>query len=203
MDDFFATIIDRWPARRRDYHWHVLPPPQLARQGLYEPYRDLTHREGIVPVSPEWYHLTLLHSAPVTEVADGEITEIIDRVRHRCAEIEPFQVTLDRPSVGSVAVECLARPGRRLAELRGITADETSAVLGERHTTTPPIYYPHVSLGYAVQQVDQRPLRAWLTDREPPTFTFPVTQIALVAQQHDRRVITWDPIATVPLATCS
>ncbi|MBV9025605.1 MAG: 2'-5' RNA ligase family protein [Streptomycetaceae bacterium] len=200
MESFFESVQGRWPAGRVDYHWHILPDPAITRAALVDPYRELTHRQGIAPVPPEFLHITLLHSAPVTEITDKEISDITERVRERCAAVEPFELTLDRPSVGSVAVECLGRPGRLVERLWEITAGESQAVLGDRYPAVPSVHYTHSSLGYATGYVDQRPMRAWITDNDVPPVTFPVTKIALVAQSHDGEYITWTHLADIELA---
>jgi 2'-5' RNA ligase len=163
-------------------------------------YRELTQRLGIAPVPPEFLHVTLLHSAPVNEITDKAIAEITARVRRRCAAVAPFDLTLDRPSVGSVAIECLGRPGRPVERLWEITASESAAILGDRYPTVPSIHYTHSTIGYATGHVDQRPMRAWITDNDVPPVTFPVTKIALVAQSHDSKYITWTHLADIELA---
>lgn len=79
------------------------------------PYRELTHRPGLVPVPVQWIHTTVMHGGPVDQYTDSEITTIVDRVGEACATIAPVDLIYDRPSVGTVAVECAARPVRRPA----------------------------------------------------------------------------------------
>ncbi len=71
MEDFFATIADRWPAGRDDYHWHVLPGSELLRDRISRPYSEIIRQAGLVPVRPAYLHITIQHLAPV-----GEVTEL-------------------------------------------------------------------------------------------------------------------------------
>ena len=199
MDDFFATVIDRWPAGREDLHWHLLPDPEQARAGLFEPYQELTHRDNVVPVAPPWYHVTSLHSVPAASLSAGQLDRIIEEVRRRCETIGPFELTLDRPTIGQVAVECAGRPGAATRALWRAAADSTTTVLGNDIPVIPEVYYPHMSLAYAVGHTDHRQMKAWLSDHDIPPFVMPVTAISLVAQSHDRRTITWRHLLDIPL----
>jgi 2'-5' RNA ligase len=200
MENFFDTIVHRWPAGQADYHWHVLFPPGITRERLFEPYRDLTHRGGIEPVQPDWYHLTLLHSGPTGKISDSELSDIVELVRRGCAGIDPFEVTLDRPHIGGVAVECMARQGKRLRELWKVTVEATQQVTGDRFPVIPAQYYPHMSLGYGAGRAEDRPMKMWLSDQDDiEAVTLPVGHISLVAQSHDLRAITWKHILDVPL----
>ncbi|MEY9938674.1 2'-5' RNA ligase family protein [Streptacidiphilus sp. MAP5-3] len=203
MDSFFNTVTHRWPEGREDYHWHILPPAGI-RNALFESYKNLTLRENLAPVQPEWYHVTLLHSGPVSEITDDEIAAITEQVRKQCATIAPFDLTLDRPSVGTVALECAGRPGEPARRLWEITAKATAAVTGERFPLIPPVYYPHASIAYATGPVpDRRDMKAWLSDCPTQPVTFTAENISLVAQSHDGREITWRHVASVPLGTAS
>lgn len=206
MDDFFATVEHRWPPRRPDYHWHVLFDSALTRAAWFEPYRDLTHAHAnLAPVAPEWYHLTLLHSAPVEELSDQAISDITDLVRQRCAAIRPFEITIDRPNIGTVAIECPGRQGAATHQLWETVAAATKQVTGDRFATLPEPgrYYPHTSLAYATGNLDHRPLKVWMSDSDLEPVTFPVPRIHLVAQQHDRRHITWEHVLEIPLGADS
>ncbi|MDT0347528.1 2'-5' RNA ligase family protein [Streptomyces litchfieldiae] len=153
MDDFFARVTGRawpWPAGREDYHWHILPPDSgLVRDKLMGPYREVTHHPGLEPVAPEWAHITVLHSGPVGEVTGPEITAITSRVRAACATVAPFTLTVDRPAVGTVAVELPARPGAPARRLWELTTEATREVIGGRYPVLPAVYYPHLTIAYA------------------------------------------------------
>jgi hypothetical protein len=49
MEDFLATVAERWLGGRDDYHWHVLPGTELTRERLVRPYAELTSRVGLAP----------------------------------------------------------------------------------------------------------------------------------------------------------
>lgn len=206
MEDFFAEVEQRkhaWPAYRRDLHWHGLFNVEDVRRELTDPYHDLTHRPGLEPVAPQWLHLTVLHSGPEQEATPDEVAQIVEGVRNRCAQVAPFDVTFDRPAVGRVAIECMARPGAAARELWKLTYEATTAVVGDRWPLIPDGYYPHSSLAYAGathSEADRRAMKIWLSDNGPGPVTLRLEKLSLVAQWHDHRTITWEHIADVPLA---
>jgi 2'-5' RNA ligase len=200
MDDFFADLINRWPAGRKDYHWHVLPGPAAVREGLYEEYRELTYRPGLTPVPGEWMHITVQHAMPVSQISAGEMENITGLVRERCARMAPFAVTAGRPEIWGTGVVCSVRPGAPLRELWQITTSAAGQVTAGTCQKRPFVYHPHLTLAYAHDHVDDGPMRAWLSDTTAAEVALPVTRLVLVAQQHDRRKITWRQIDEVPLA---
>jgi 2'-5' RNA ligase len=200
MEDFFTSVVGRWPAGREDYHWHVLPDTGLLGERVARPYRELTHQEGLAPVRAPWLHVTVAHFAPVTEISDGELAAITGLVRDRCAGIAPFAVTAGRAEAWGGGIVCPLRPGALLRELWQVTTDAAAAVTGNRFPVLPPVYYPHLTLAYATSHVDHGPVRAWLSDAEVAEVALPVTALVLVAQQHDGCEITWRVTDGIPLA---
>jgi 2'-5' RNA ligase len=88
---------DRRPlARGQDYHWHVVPGSELLRDRVSRPYSEITHHPGLAPVRPTYLHITIQHLAAVSQVTDGELGQIVEMVRDRCAAFAPFAVTAGR-----------------------------------------------------------------------------------------------------------
>jgi 2'-5' RNA ligase len=199
VEDFFATISDRWPAGREDYHWHVLPGSELLRDRISRSYAEITRRPGLAPVRPASMHVTVQQVAPVSEITSGEIARIVSLVRDRCTEIAPFTVTSARAQAWEHGIVCPIRPGSPLNALWQVTTSAATQITGSRFETRPPVYHPHLSLAYATGHVDQDPIRAWLSDCDAPEIPIPVTGLVLVAQQHDGREITFRVLDHVPL----
>jgi 2'-5' RNA ligase len=198
MESFFAGLAERWPAGRADYHWHILPGPPGTAALLAAQYQELTGRPGLEAVPARWLHITVHHGPPVTAITATQAAQMTARVAEACAGTAPFAVTAGRAEAWHAGIVCPIRPGQPLRRLHQLTAAATAQITG----TTPPdpaAYYPHLTIGYATARVDHRPLRAWLTDSHPAEIALPVTALALVAQHHDNRAITWQHISHVPL----
>ncbi|TQF01988.1 2'-5' RNA ligase family protein [Kitasatospora acidiphila] len=199
MESFFDRVRHRWPAGREDLHVHILPPPEISAV-LFEHYRDLTHRDPLVPVGPEWLHVTLLHSGPMAEWHPGEVEALVDQLGTRLADAEPVTLTLHRPNVGAVALECSCTPGEPTRQLWRACAEEISSVTGNRFPLIPTVHYPHASIAYSTGKLAERAeLKAWLSDHHTDPLTFIAHRVAVVAQQHDEREITWRLLAELPL----
>lgn len=164
MEDFFATIADRWPADREDYHWHVVPGSELLRDRISRPYSEITHHPGLAPVGPAYLHITIQHLAAVSQVTDVELGQIVKLVRERCAAFAPFAVTAGRAEAWEHGIVCPIRPGYLLASLWQATTSAASEVTGSRLEIRPAVFHPHMALAYATEHVDQAAVRAWLAD---------------------------------------
>lgn len=200
MEDFFATLLHRWPEGRQHYHWHVLWDTELMRERLFEPYQALTHdRDGLGPVPPQWMHMTIQHFAPVDELDNDDLKEITRLVRNGCQDIGPFEVVIDQPQTWQYGLVCPIRPGEAVRRLWRLVVQAGRQVTGERFEIRPEPFYPHLTLAYPHGHVDHRPLRVWLSDCDIEPVRLPVTALSLVAQQHNRREITWRPLDEIPL----
>jgi len=209
MDDFFSRVMNRhhaWPAGRRDLHWHFLPSPEEAA-ALTGPYREVVSTPGLNPVPAQWLHVTVLHAGPQADTSEAELDEVVARVRAAAAEVEPFELTLYPPSVGTVALECAARPGAAARRLWELTAAATSEVMGDRFALIPAAYYPHASLAYAGPEghlADRTALKVMLSDVEANPVTIQAHALSLVSQWHDgKSQIVWESLASVPLASAA
>ncbi|MFB8413617.1 2'-5' RNA ligase family protein [Streptomyces albidoflavus] len=205
MEDFFAKVEGRthaWPSGRRDLHWLIIPGEDFARRRLYEPYRPLTEQPGLHPVQPEWMHLTLLHMGPQDSASTSEVDQLVAAVAERAANTAPYDLTLSRPDIGTVAIESKGYPGAPHRALWEMTWRATRAVVGDRWPRLPTTSYPHLTQAYAGAEgrlADRGALKVVLSDLPGDPVVLPVTTLTLVAEWHDRREIRWDVLAEVPL----
>jgi 2'-5' RNA ligase len=199
MDDFFAWISGRWPGGRADYHWHVLPGTELLRERLARPYSELTEQPGLARVRPEYMHITIQHLAPVGDVTESELADIIGRIRDRCASIAPFAVTAARAEAWETSVVCPLRPGYLLSNLWHVVTTVSKTVTGSRFSTHASVFHPHLALAYGTAHLDQDQMRAWLSDCDAAEVPLPVTRLVLVAQKHNAREITFRVLDQVSL----
>lgn len=205
MEDFFARVEGRahaWPPGRKDLHWLVIPGEDFSRTRLYEPYRTLAEQPGLHPVQPQWMHVTLLHLGPQESASAEEIEQMVTAVAKAAADITPFDLTLSRPDIGTVAIETKGYPGAPFRAVCDMAWQATHTVVGDRWPRIPTISYPHLSHGYAGAEAhlaDRGALKVLLSDLPGEPVTLPVTTLTLVAEWHDRREIMWDVIAEVPL----
>src|SRR5260370_9148288 len=110
MEVFFAPIAGRWPPGREDYHWHVLPGTELARQRLARPYGDLTSQPGLAPVRPEYMHITVQHIGPVHDITPDELAEIAGRARAGSGGVASFPLTAGPAAACAQGIVCPTRP---------------------------------------------------------------------------------------------
>lgn len=205
MEDFFSRVESRehaWPPGRKDLHWLIIPDLDLAREKLYEPYRTLAEQPGLYPVQPQWMHMTVLHAGPQDSASGAEVDQLVAEVAKRAADIAPYEVTMSRPDIGTVALESKGYPGAPHRALWEMAWQAQQAVVGQRWPLIPKATYPHLSHAYAGAEghlADRTQLKVLLSDVEAGAVTMPVITLTLVAEWHDRREIRWDVLAEVPL----
>jgi hypothetical protein len=150
-------------------------------------------------------HITVLHAGPHAETGDAELAALIARVADLAKAVEPFTLTFYPASVGTVALESVARPGAAARQLWELTSCATREVMGTgTHQLFPSsAYYPHLALAYAGSEghlVDRAALKAALSDVAVDLVTVRCETLWLVSQWHDGRArISWDRVASVPL----
>lgn len=201
--DFFDQIERRahpWPAGRADLHWHLLPPVDVAEQ-LAAVYRAAVDRPGMARVDPEWMHITVQHGGPMDDYRDGEIDAVVHEVAARAADMAPVEIVLDRPALGAVALECAGRPGAVTRPVWEMVTAAHAAVTGGRFPVMPAVHYPHATIAYVAgpQVLDRAAVKAIVSDVPGEPVTVRLDRLTAVAQWHDRRHITWRPVAEVPL----
>jgi 2'-5' RNA ligase len=157
----------------------------------------------LAPVPAVWAHVTVEHFAAVDAVSGREIAKVAELVRDNCAGLAPIELTVRRAEIWRNGVVCPVAPGLPLRDLWEITTEAGRDVTGARLGIQPDVYHPHLALAYAVNDVDDAPLRAWLPDHEVPEASLSVSALSLAAQQHDGRLITWRPIQDIPLGGTS
>lgn len=128
-----------------------------------------------------------------------KIAKATGLVRDRCTVLAPIELTVRRPEIWRNGVVCPVSPGQPLRRLWEITTAAGREVTGGRFEVCPTVYHPHLALAYAFTYVNDAPLRAWLSDHEFPEVKLAVSELSLVAQQHDGREISWRHIDTVRL----
>jgi 2'-5' RNA ligase len=199
MKDFFSERLSWCPPGRENLQWQVLPGPAVTDQ-LFHAYRELTHRPGLVPVQPRWMHITIQHVGPLAGLTVSEMDAIVARVRRRCARLPAFTITVGAARVWDTGVVAPARPVASLHQVWNIALTASHEVIGDRFEIRPvPSHLPHLSLAYSTAAGDPRPLRAWLSERDPATLPIRVSQLHLVTQRHDRGQFTGRVLDTVPL----
>ncbi|QRX89933.1 hypothetical protein [Streptomyces noursei] len=116
-------------------------------------YRALVEQPGLIPVQPQWMHNTVLHSGPQNTATTAEVDQFVAEVTRAAAGIEPFDLALARPDIGTVAIESKGYPGAQHRRLWEMTWRAQQAVVGDRWPLIPTQSYPHLSHAYELNRI--------------------------------------------------
>src|SRR4051794_39008380 len=84
-----------WRVGRSFYTWHITFTDQPAAAQLVADYAPmLAQLPQLEPVPLEWLHLTMQGIGFTDEVDRADVDRIVDAAHKRCAELEPFAVTI-------------------------------------------------------------------------------------------------------------
>jgi 2'-5' RNA ligase len=166
----------RWESSDTRLAWHVVfdHAPAVARyaERAASAFRDA----GLLPVEPEWLHLT------VADAGDP------DAAAARLGRLEPLRLVLGPPRLLPTAVVLAAAPAGGLAELR-------EALTGARD----PAYDPHVALAYVEREADATTLVPLLQQLDPLPLELEVREVTMLRLRRPGRCYRWHVADRVPL----
>jgi hypothetical protein len=145
-------------------------------------------------------HVTVQPIAPVTEVTDVDLAQIVSLVRHSCAGIAPFAVTAGRAEAWELGI-VLPDPSR-LPALNPLADHHQRRQADHRHQVRestgglPPAPVPRLRHRPCRPGLDPGLAHRQLRTEVP----LPVIELVLVAQQYNRREIIFRVLDRVPLA---
>jgi 2'-5' RNA ligase len=190
-----------WKTGRSFYTFHVTFADQPGAQRLVADYAPVLEKlPQLDPVPSRWLHLTLQDIGFTDEVADDDVDRIVRAARRRCAELEPFTVTIGPAHVDPETIQMPARPLEPLARLRLAIR----AAIGDvwRHDNVPEPeagFRAHVSLGYSNTAGPTDPVAQALDAHGGYTGEVTVSSVSLINLNRDRKAYEWTDVASVPL----
>jgi 2'-5' RNA ligase len=192
-----------WKAGRSFYTWHITFADQPGAQRLVADYTPvLASLPQLDPVPTRWLHLTLQGVGFTDEINRHDVNRIVDAARTRCAELEPFTVTIGPAHVDPETIQMPARPLEPLAGLRKAIRAAIGDVWGPGNVPEPETgFRAHVSLGYSNAAGRAEPIAETLRTHGGHTGEVTVSTVSLIDLNRDRKAYEWTDVATVDLGT--
>ncbi|AXX28491.1 hypothetical protein APASM_1126 [Actinosynnema pretiosum subsp. pretiosum] len=152
------------------------------------------------PVPVKWLHLTLQGTGFTDEVSRGDVDQIVEAARTRCAALKPFALTIGPAHVDPETIQMPGRPLEPVAKLRLAIRAAIGDVWGvgnvpEREDG----FRAHVSLGYSNAAGPAEPVRDALTAHPGTTAEVTVSSVSLIDLNRDHKAYEWTDVALVPL----
>jgi 2'-5' RNA ligase len=190
-----------WKVGRGLYAWHITFANQPAVRDFaatYTPTLDALPMLDQIPT--QWLHLTMQPIGFTDEVGQSDINTIVAAARDRCAELDPFPVTLGPIWVDPEALALPARPTEPLIRLRATVRQAIADVRGSDRVPEPADgWIPHVSLAYANTAGPAELIFQTLAALPKQTINFEVAAVTLIDINRDHKMYEWTDVATVSL----
>ncbi|MBP2336580.1 2'-5' RNA ligase [Saccharothrix coeruleofusca] len=190
-----------WQVGRSFYTWHVTLADQPGARRLVSDYAPVLARlPQLDPVPARWLHLTLQGIGFTDEVDRADVERIARAARKRCAELEPFTVSIGPAHVDPETIQMPARPLEPLARLRLAIRAAIGEVWGPDDVPEPEAgFRAHVSLGYCNTAGPAEPVAAALDAHDRRTAEVTVSSVTLIDLNRDHKAYEWTDVATVRL----
>jgi 2'-5' RNA ligase len=191
-----------WKTGRSFYTWHVTFADQPGAQRLVADYAPaLAELPTLDPVPARWLHLTLQGLGFTDEIDRSDVDRIVAAAGKRCAELEPFTITIGPAHVDPETVQMPARPLEPLAELRLAIRAAVGDVWGPDDVPEPEDgFRAHVSLGYSNADGPAEPVAEALHAHDEHTTEVTVSSVTLIDLNRDHEAYEWTDVASVELS---
>jgi 2'-5' RNA ligase len=190
-----------WRVGRSFHTWHITFADHPRVREFATTYGSVLDELPMLDRIPlPWLHLTMQGVGFTDEVDRSDIERIVAAARARCAQLEPFPVTLGPVWVDPEALALPARPAEALIRLRSTVREAIADVWGgDRVPEAAEGWIPHVSLAYANTDGPAEPIFQALAALPRQTVEFEVSAVALIELNRDHKMYEWTDVATVPL----
>lgn len=190
-----------WKVGRSFYTWHVTFADQPGAHRLVDGYAPaLAELPSIDPIPTQWLHLTLQGIGFKDEVDRGDVDRIVAAAEKRCAELQPFTVTIGPAHVDPESIQMPARPLEPVANLRLAIRAAIGDVWGPDNV--PELedgFRAHVSLGYSNSARPAESVDDSLRRHAEHMSEVTISSVSLINLNRDNKAYEWTDVATVRL----
>jgi 2'-5' RNA ligase len=190
-----------WKIGRSFYTWHITFADQPAAAELVEAYAPaLSQLPTLDPVPLRWLHLTMQGIGFTDEVDRNDVDRIVSAAQKRCAQLEPFTVTIGPAHADPETIQMPVRPIEPLALVRQAIRDAIGEVWGAENVPEPADgWRAHVSLGYSNSAGPAEPAAITLAAHQKHSAGVNVSAVSLINLNRDSKAYEWTTVATVHL----
>jgi 2'-5' RNA ligase len=149
-----------------------------------------------------WLHLTMQGIGFTDEVDRSDVDRIVSAAQKRCAQLEPFTVTIGSARVGPETVQMPACPIEPLTRVRQAIRDAIGEVWGAENIPEPTDgWRAPVSLGYSNSAGPAEPVANALATHGEYTAKIIVSAVSLIDLDRDNKTYNWSDVSTIYLSS--
>ncbi|GAB3653371.1 2'-5' RNA ligase family protein [Glycomyces tarimensis] len=195
----------RWPEGWTKLHVYLTDLDEV--KPVADSYRPVIEEvPGEVAVPHQWLHATVASiECDAADIAAGTRHRLVERLRERVGEQEPFDITVGPALAATGAIMLDTSPDAEFQQLVHTCVDVINEIVDGGHGR--PCGGPgHVSLSYRPDSLgadtQRGAIQNHLRDVRPGRAEITVTGVDLVRviQAEDASTYTWETVARIPLA---
>jgi hypothetical protein len=190
-----------WTAGRVSLLWYLTFEGQTLLQDWQDAARGLLDGRCLDVVPTPWLHLTVTDLGFVEDLDPAEVTAVVAAAR---AELDGFALPELRLGPATTMEDSLvleAAPAADLERLTVLLRTAGARVLGDRVHDAVGGYPPHVTVGYASADCEQRELLDPLGRAAHDVVVARAPAVVLAAVTRHAQHYDWTVTDTVPLAS--
>lgn len=202
MENKTETVTNHWWWRpgwgigKRYYTWHFTFKPQEPLKEMISKYQTIISglpNYDLVPF--EWLHLTTQGIGFVDQFSEGEVDEIVQKVKGKLLYQERFSVLFNPPEVYREAISCPITPVEALNGVRTSIRESISEVLG--NVSEPEVFHPHVSLAYSNAEGVSKPIVESIKAITANSVNVEISNVDLIRLGRDKHLYEWGLVSRV------
>lgn len=188
-----------WRVGRSFYTWHLTFDGQDALHTMVARIQDELLVDGLDLVPMEGLHLTMQGLGFTDDVPDADVSAIVEAARRRCAQLQPFDLTLGPVDPDWEGTGLLVTPWEPVEQLR-LTIRAAVAEVWPEVPEQESGFRPHVTVAYSSAPVAVNGIRDRMAAlRKLSPASVHIDQAQLIALNRDEHVYRWNVVESVPL----
>jgi 2'-5' RNA ligase len=198
--DHFETHF--YQANRVDWNFNVLFRNQPDVDRMVREYAPLVTHAGLHdPIPTNWLHCTILRVGFVTDFTEGEMLEVVRRLRPMLGALELPEFAFDSWWLWSGNVVLHLTPDGQFSRIYDAVIDAMVQVVGKERTLLSPhgTFIPHVGLAYTRTHDRESEIHCHLAGTPVVSASFSATSLSLLRQWPAEGHYEWEMVEEIKI----
>lgn len=195
VENHFTT--NSWPRGEVRWHLHVLPDDNV--RDMVASHSDDLKSSGLLPIPPEWLHMTILQIGSTRQVTDAQAGDIVRMLGPVCAAMRVPRLVAGPAFSWSASAVMQVSPEPDVRLLFDASREAVAKALGPKAPKPGAAFVPHISMAYSSDYYNESKVISMLARRPVKPTPFRASSLHLVKQVQTPPYYKWDLVAEMPI----